>query len=380
MAASDSAVTRNATVALAVIASGAAMQWMTDILAPLAMAVFLAVMIDGFARVLEDRIPGFPKPLALPAAIGVSVIVFSLSALIIADNAAGFFNQAQAYGPRLDAILGKLAALLHAKPPMPLAEMVREFQPSKNLSGVGRVLQSAGSTLGFWSFVLIYLGFIIASRRLFRRKIVALFPHHAERDKAAHVFQRIRDGVESYLWIQTVTGVMIAVASWAVMAAVGLNNAFFWAFLIFIVCYVPIIGGAIAVLAPPLFALVQFDSYWPAVILIVALNAITFVVGNIVLPRMQSDTLNMDPVVVLLSLAFWGAIWGLPGAFLSTPLTVMAMIILAQFEGSRWIAVLLSGDGAPQVMGRHPPGDLGHHAEPAPAKAPRKAKTAAKAG
>jgi predicted PurR-regulated permease PerM len=367
MAASDSSVTRNATVVLAVIASGAAMLWMADILAPLAMAVFLAVMIDGFARVMEDRIPGFPKPLALPAAICLSLLLFGVSALVIADNAAGFVGQAQAYGPRLDAMLAKLAAAVHAKPPMPLADMVREFQPSKNLSGVGRVLQSAGSTLGFWSFVLIYLGFIIASRRLFRRKIVALFPHHAGREKAALVFQRIRDGVESYLWIQTVTGLMIAVASWAVMALVGLDNAFFWAFLIFIVCYVPIIGGAVAVLAPPLFALVQFDSYWPAVILISALNAITFVVGNIVLPRMQSDTLNMDPVVVLLSLAFWGAIWGLPGAFLSTPLTVMVMIILAQFPGSRWIAVLLSGDGAPQVMGGHPPGELGGHRPEPPA-------------
>jgi len=67
---------------------------------------------------------------------------------------------------------------------------------------------------------------------------------------------------------------------------------------------------------------------------------------------MQRDSLNIDPVVVLLSLALWGAIWGIPGMFLSTPLTVACIIILAQFDGSRWIAILLSGDGAPQ--GRSP--------------------------
>jgi predicted PurR-regulated permease PerM len=55
----------------------------------------------------------------------------------------------------------------------------------------------------------------------------------------------------------------------------------------------------------------------------------------------------MDPLIVMLSLAFWGSIWGLPGAFLSTPLTVLTMVILSQFEGSRWIAILLSGDGDP---------------------------------
>ncbi len=56
-------------------------------------------------------------------------------------------------------------------------------------------------------------------------------------------------------------------------------------------------------------------------------------------------------MVILLSLAFWSAIWGLPGAFLSSPLTVVAMVILAQFASTRWIAVLLSEDGAPEADG-----------------------------
>jgi predicted PurR-regulated permease PerM len=62
---------------------------------------------------------------------------------------------------------------------------------------------------------------------------------------------------------------------------------------------------------------------------------------------MQGKNLNLDPVVVLLSLAFWSLIWGVPGAFLSTPLTVMAMAVLAEFSPTRWIAVLLSRDGKP---------------------------------
>jgi predicted PurR-regulated permease PerM len=62
---------------------------------------------------------------------------------------------------------------------------------------------------------------------------------------------------------------------------------------------------------------------------------------------MQGDNQNIDPVVVLLSLAFWGKVWGVVGMFLSTPLAVMAMAILAEFRGSRWMAILLSGDGQP---------------------------------
>jgi hypothetical protein len=69
---------------------------------------------------------------------------------------------------------------------------------------------------------------------------------------------------------------------------------------------------------------------------------------------------------VLLSLAFWGAIWGLPGMFLSTPLTVTAIIILSQFQGSRWIAVLLSGDGEPESEPIIPPTKPNPTALPAP--------------
>ena len=135
----------------------------------------------------------------------------------------------------------------------------------------------------------------------------------------------------------------------------GVENAVFWAFLIFIASYIPVIGGAVGILAPPVFALIQFESFWPAIILLAVLQAIQFVVGNIILPRMQGDSLNMDPIVVLLSLAFWGLIWGMTGMFLSTPLTVMVMVILAQFDGTRWLAVLLSADGQPEKLrDRHP--------------------------
>ena len=81
------------------------------------------------------------------------------------------------------------------------------------------------------------------------------------------------------------------------------------------------------------------------------------IVGNVIYPRMQGRSLNIDPVVVLLALAFWGAVWGLPGAFLSTPLTVALMVIMAQFDGTRWIAVILSADGDPQQLQNRTPNE-----------------------
>lgn len=351
--ASPPVTTRNAVVFLAVIAAGATLKWAQDILTPLALALFLAVMIDSFARVLSTRAPGFPKALALPTAVVLSLLLFGVSIWIVVDNGKTFFDNSSEYVASLNAIIAKFAPMVaHLVPGLDLhvaptvGDVVKQLNPERYF---GDVAQSFNSFATSAVLVLIYLGFILASRRGFARKIVALFPHHAEREQNMSMFERIRDGVEQYLWIQTVTGLMIAVAAWVVMMLVRLDNAFFWAFLIFLAAYIPILGGAIGCFLPPIFALIQFpDSLWPAVILFAALQTIFFVVGNVIYPRMQGDSLNMDPTVVLLSLAVWGALWGVPGMFLSTPLTVAAMVILAQFEGSRWIAILLSEDGDPQ--------------------------------
>jgi len=356
---------RNCLVILAVTAGGAALYWLGGILTQPAMALFLAIVIDGFARVLRRRLPWLPGRAALPVAMALSLLLFGAALLIIADNATGFAGQLATYVPKLNVLLAQAAGLTHVHAAPTIDQMFSRLDPSLYIGDVARGVRTFASNA---LFILIYLGFIIASRRTFERKMIGLSRSRAARKGAVEAFIRIRDGVEQYLWVQTVTGLMIAAASWVAMLVVGLDNALFWAFLIFIASYIPIIGGAVGVLAPPLFALIQFVTIWPALILLVVLQTIQLVVGNVVLPRMQGESLNIDPVVVLLSLAFWGKIWGVAGMFLSTPLTVMAMVILAQFDGSRWLAVLLSADGEPQKLRERKPAV----APPATPSAPRR--------
>ncbi|HEY9218427.1 MAG TPA: AI-2E family transporter [Phenylobacterium sp.] len=351
-------ISKTALVILAVVACGAVLYWLRGMFTPLALALFLAVMIDGLVRLIRKHAPQLPKRAALPLALLMSVLVFIAAALFIADNAASFALQLVDYTPRLNQLIAQIAGMFGMEVPPTVTELLRRLNPTAFVRNLASGLQGFASDA---VFVLIYLGFILASRRGWERKIVGLFPEREKRQEAVEAFLRIRDGVEQYLWVQTVTGVMIAVASWIAMAVAGLDNAAFWAFLIFIASYIPIIGGIVGILLPPVFGLVQFADYWVAFALLGVLYAIQFVVGNIVQPRMQGRSLNMDPVAVLLALAFWGALWGLPGMFLSTPLTVMTMVILAQFAGTRWIAVLLSEDGEPERLRErdtdHTPGE-----------------------
>ncbi len=69
------------------------------------------------------------------------------------------------------------------------------------------------------------------------------------------------------------------------------------------------------------------------------------VFGKIIEPRLMGNTLNLSPLVILLSLALWGSIWGIPGAILCVPITVLLAIIFSNFEATRPVAVLLSRNG-----------------------------------
>jgi AI-2 transport protein TqsA len=342
-----SVVARNALVTLAVVGVGAALYWLRDILTPLAMAIFLMIMIAGVKRFIENR-THVPDRLAGTAALLLVTLAFLGAIAFIVNGAAGFFTDASGVssriGPRIDQIIADGARLVGAEAAPTAAELIAGMDIRGYLTSLA--FQMQGVVSGAF-FVLVYLGFLLAAQAGFRRKIVAMFPHREQRAEAMEVFERVRGGVEGYLWVQTVTGAIICAAAWILMRVVGLQNAEFWTFVIFVVGFIPVLGGAVAGLAPPLFALVQFPTYWPALILLVGLQLILFVVGNLVQPRMQGDNQNVDPVAVLLALALWGKMWGVVGMFLSTPLLVMAMAILAEFRGSRWIAVLLSGDGRP---------------------------------
>jgi predicted PurR-regulated permease PerM len=336
-------------VIIAVILAGAALRWMADIITPLLLAAFLAVMVDALSRVLRRRIPAMHAGLALIAAILISGGALVICAWVVAANAGGFVASLAKAEPKINLIISQVAQALRMRSPGTVDHMLRRLDPTPYFGTIANGLEGVVSSA---VLILIYLGFLIASRSTFERKAVRLFRSRDDRQEAMAVFLRVRDGVERYLWIQTVTGLIIAAAAWALMMVVGLQNATFWAFLIFIVNYVPIVGAVAAIILPPLFGLAQFDGYGSAILLLAGLWGITFVVGSILLPRMQGDSLNLDPLVLLLSLAFWGALWGLTGMFLSTPLTVLAMAILAQFDGSRWIAILLSADGDPRCLGR----------------------------
>lgn len=330
-------------IATGVIAAG--LYFLREPLTQFAMALFLWLAIDGLAETLDKRIPFTPRWLALPIALIVVLGIVALVGFVVFDNVAAILGDLTRYEFRLNQVLSQLHQAVGSPGRSPtIGDLVAQLQPGRLMTQVAESIQNAASAT---IFTLIFLAFLFPAAAVMSDKLDLIFRGKVMRENTRDALMRIRSSMERYLWVQTVMSLIITALTYITLVIIGLDNALFWSFLIFFLNYIPTIGSIAAVVLTTAVALVQFPTLGPVAAVFAGVSAWQFVIGNFVQPRMTGESLNLSAVVVLLALSIWGLVWGIVGAFLAAPLTVMIMIVLAQFPSTRWIAILLSADGKP---------------------------------
>lgn len=336
-----------------------------DIFAPFALAIFLWLVIEGFARILKDKISKIPRWAAQLTAVLI-VLGAAISVIVIfVDGLNDFAKNASAYETRINEVLTEIYASfnIHTMAPPDLSNLLFN---EKNTRFVQPILDSVQGLASSFVLILIYIAFLFLAERNWPNKLDNIFKDGEDRTRARDVGLQVRKSMEEYLWVQTIISGIITIITYITLLILGLDNALFWAFIVFFLNYIPTIGSIVAAFLPGLFALAQPDwpSYMPAdatlnaLIVLASVSVWQFAIGNFIQPRMMGESLNLSSLVVLLSLAVWGAIWGIPGMFLSAPLTVLMMILFAQIPGTHWIAILLSADGNPIKTKANAPAQL----------------------
>jgi predicted PurR-regulated permease PerM len=277
-----------------------------------------------------------------------------------------FAGKSDAYEMRINQLIEQVYTLLGLEDAPKLSTLLYS---DATVRFIEPVLTSVQGLAGDVGVIMIYVAFLYVTANSFSRKLDRIFIRPADRERARLIGADIRRTMEQYLWVQTALSIITSTLTYVTLMIIGLDNAMFWSFVIFVLNYIPTIGSIVAGVLPAAFAIAQphWPSYLPsdpficAGVVFLGISIWQFLIGNFVGPRMTSNSLNLSALVVLLSLAVWGALWGLPGMFLSAPLTVLIMIVLAQIPGARWIAVLLSADGNPgEYAVRHDEPDLRH--------------------
>ena len=312
-----------------------------DLLIPFAIAVMIWYVIIALSRLIEVQLSA-QSWLSLSASIIFFVVVLGLIVELISGNITAVRDAAPTYQANLEKLVESAMKLSGLTELPTIANIVDQVDVRALISGVaGAVAKVAGNT----GLIVIYVIFLLAEQRTFPRKIEALFPEAGRRKEVQIILSDIQKRTQTYIAVKTLLSLVTAVISYVVLVAVGLDLAGFWAFVIFLLAYIPTIGSLLGVIFPALMALLQFGGISEFLIIAVGLGAAQLVIGNVLEPRMMGRSLNLSSLVVIVSLAVWGSLWGVTGMFLSVPITVVLMIILAQFKQTRPIAILLSANG-----------------------------------
>lgn len=210
-------------------------------------------------------------------------------------------------------------------------------------TNVGISAAGAAATFGL---VLVYILFMFVEQSTFAGKIRALFPDVRRFKKMNFILDSISTNMKKYMFMKTFIAAATAVLGYFWMKYLGLEFASVWAFIIFILNYIPTFGAIIATILPVAYAAATAPNLTMPLLVAAGLIALEIIFSNLLEPKLTGKTLNLSTLAILINLVFWGMIWGPVGMFFSVPLLVAVFIITAQFDRTRWIAILLSADGS----------------------------------
>ncbi len=320
------------------------------ILVPLVLGLFIAYVfwtIVAWVRtapVIGRFMPGW---LAHVGALALITAVIWGLVLLVTQNIAMVEKQLPTYRGNLEVLLERGAQLLNLENVPTIGQLLRE-QIIDRLD-MGRLLGGAvgimTALVGNLVVVFIYTIFVLMERYSLVSKLERLTEGAEGGQRTAAALGDIGARIGRYLALKTFVSAVVGIGSWVIMRLIGIDFAELWAVLIFVFNFIPYVGSFVAVLLPVTLTLVQFGSLGPFLLALLALTTVQVVVGNVMEPRLMGRSLNLSPIVILLSLATWSALWGVVGAFLCVPITVVMLIVFSQFEATRPVAILLSQDG-----------------------------------
>lgn len=316
-----------------------------DFLIPLVVAACIWFIINSIAGLI-GRIPlgkkRLPKWLSrgIAMVLIVSGIFFAIE--IIVGSVNGMIEAAPAYQKNLEGMVMQAMATFHVTELPTVSQLLERYDLSAVAGSMGTAISSLAGSL---FLVLLYVVFMLLEQSTFPKKWRSMFGSRSTRLLAADALDDINRSVRNYITYKTAINLATALLNLVIIWAVGLDFPIFWAFLIFLMNWIPTIGSLVSVGMPTMFALVQFDRWTPIAIIFIGILAVQTVMLNIVEPRVLGKLLNISGLVVMLGLVLWGTIWGIVGMVLSVPIMVSLIIILSKFESTKPVAIWLSADG-----------------------------------
>lgn len=310
-------------------------------------AVFLAILGTPLVAWLRRRrVPAAPAVLLVLALI---ILVLLLVGAFVGASLTGFTAALPAYQASIQAQAAEISALLAGKGIRVTEAMLLEYlNPASAMKYAAGALGGLGAALANIVLILLTVLFILLEAASFPVKLRAVLGDPSQKFPE---FARFIDDIQRYMLVKTAlaAGAGLLLGGW--LAALGIDSPVLWAFLAFLLLYIPHVGSILAGIPAVCLTLVQFGP-GRAALVAGGYVAVNFIIGNIVEPKLMGKKLSLSTLAVFLSLIFWGRMLGLAGAVLCIPLTMALKFAFENNRNTLWLAVLL-GPAVPENGAHH---------------------------
>lgn len=318
---------------------GAVFKAAQTVLVPLIIAGLLYFILVPVVDFLERR--RVPRIAAIIVVLLMMLGLFYLVGLFIFTSVQSVVRAFPKYQNRFDLIVSDLATLLNQR-----FDLSHSLFAGVNWAGTlrGYLLAWSSSFVKFVTstgIIMIFLIFLLLERPYFRSKLNNAFSG-ATRERIQGAFDHINRQIGRYLGVKLFVSLVTGLLVWGGLTLLKVGFPLFWGVAAVLLNFIPNIGSLFVVIMTTVFAFLQF---YPVVdrplLTLLVMSAIQIVMGNFVDPRLQGDRLNLSPFVLLVSLIFWGWLWGIIGMFLSVPITVIIKIVCENVPSLRPVSIFM---------------------------------------
>lgn len=308
-----------------------------ELLLPITLALLLKLLLQAPMRLLTNRLR-LPGPIAAALIILALFGCVALMALALSVPASDWIAKA----PGSLQILEEKLAILR-QPLEALQKMVHGVEQATSPSGgagggqavtvqpggglLSEVFSGTTLTLSRSFTTIIVLFFLLSSGDRLLRGLVEVMPGFQEKRQVVEIAAEIEGNIGAYLLTISLMNVVVGVATGVAMWLCGLPNPILWGTAAFLLNYIPILGPLAGIGMFVAAGLLSLPWPWQAFLPAGLYLLIHLVEGETITPMLLASRFTLNPVVVIVSLFFWHAIWGVPGAFLAVPLLATAKII-----------------------------------------------------
>lgn len=319
-------------VAAAVIV-GAGMVQMRAILAPFLFALLIAIAGALPLRWLQNRrVPG-PLAALLVATLFCGILI--LLGVLAAQSVDGLAEAVPGYKADFEILFARLQA--HLSPyGLQVPSRISQVDERFVVDVVTSVIQGVARSFSSVATALVILVFLLLEAADYRVKLRAALSDSVDVGR----LEKVAVDVQRYLFVKTVTSAVTGFLIWILCSAVGVDFPVLWGLTAFVLNYIPVVGSIIAAIPAVLLGCISL-SWFGVLVLATGYIIVNTAVSNFLEPTLMGRHLGLSPLIVFMSLVFWGWAWGPIGMFLSVPITMMVKILLENSDDLRWVAILM---------------------------------------